>query len=365
MWHLPEHVFVIAEAGVNHNGSLEAALALVDAAATAGADAVKFQTFRADALVTGNAPKAAYQVARTGESETQHEMLRRLELDRSAHHALMRRCHECGVIFLSTPFDAASLDFLAADLKLPVLKIGSGDLTNAPILLQAARHDLPVILSTGMSSIEDIEEALDVLAFGYGESKDANPGNTGFSHARRHHAALLKSRVTLLHCTTEYPAPMSHTNLRAIGQLAEHFGLPTGFSDHTAGINAAIAAVACGARVVEKHFTLDRNLPGPDHKASLEPEELTRMIQGIREIELALGDGEKRPQPSELDNRSIARRSIVAAKHIAAGTRFEIDHFDVKRPGTGLAPIRLWDLVGRASNRDYAKDEQIDPCLLT
>lgn len=364
MWQLPNHVFVIAEAGVNHNGELEGALALVDAAAAAGADAVKFQTFRASALVTASAPKAAYQAAQTGTGENQFEMLRRLELDKASHRALMARCAERGVMFLSTPFDGDSLYFLATDLQLPILKIGSGDLTNAPLLLQAARTGLPIILSTGMSGLEDVEVALGVLAFGYGES-EATPNAAAFEQALPRHRPLLGSRVVLLHCTTEYPAPLDDTNLRAIARLAEHFGLPVGFSDHTAGINAAIAAVACGARVVEKHFTLDRHLPGPDHKASLEPHELTTMIRGIREVEIALGDGNKQLRPSEAGNRPVARRSIVAARPIPAGTRLETYHLCLKRPGTGLAPIRFWDLLGRTSNRDYAQDEQIDTCLLT
>lgn len=365
MWQLPERVFVIAEAGVNHNGSLERALALVDAAAEAGADAVKFQTFRADALVTANAPKAAYQVAQTGSSESQLGMLRRLELSRGAHEQLAARCREADITFLSTPFDEESLAFLASDMRLPVIKIGSGDLTNAPLLLATARQGLPVILSTGMSNLDEVAVALGVLAFGYGEAATAQPSIAAFKNALlAHHAELLR-HVILLHCTTEYPAPMADTNLRAMNSLAAQFNLPIGFSDHTQGISAAIASVACGARVVEKHFTLNRNLPGPDHKASLEPAELAAMVRGIREVEMAMGDGDKQPRPAELSNRDIARRSVVAAVAIPTGTPITRDHLALKRPGTGISPTQLWDLLGRVSNRSYDPDEQIDPCLLT
>lgn len=365
MWQLPERVFVIAEAGVNHNGDVARAMALVDAAADAGADAVKFQTFRADALATAAAPKAAYQERQTGAGESQLVMLRRLELNHEAHHQLAAHCRARGIGFLSTPFDSASLDFLAADMQLPLIKIGSGDLTNAPLLLEAARHGLPIILSTGMSDLNDIAAALGVLAFGYGEPVSAQPRIAAFHSALTRHQALLLSRVVLLHCTTEYPAPMADTNLRAMQTLTARFGLPVGFSDHTQGITAAIAAVACGARVIEKHFTLDRNLPGPDHKASLEPGELAAMVRGIRDAEVAMGDGDKKPRPVELSNRSIARRSVVATSTINAGATISIDQLGLKRPGTGISPAHLWDLVGVTSNRDYVADEQIDPCLLT
>jgi N-acetylneuraminate synthase len=353
MWQLPSRVFVIAEAGVNHNGDVARAMALVDAAADAGADAVKFQTFRADAL------------GQTGSSESQLAMLRRLELGHEAHHQLAARCHERGIVFLSTPFDEASLDFLAEDMRLPLIKIGSGDLTNAPLLLAAAHHGLPVILSTGMSDLDEVAVALGALAFGYGEPAEARPGIAAFGAALSKHRTLLARRVTLLHCTTEYPAPIADTNLRAMHTLATRFDLPVGFSDHTQGITAALAAVACGARVIEKHFTLDRNLPGPDHKASLEPGELIAMVRGIRDVEMAMGDGDKQPRPVELSNRPIARRSVVASATIAAGTLITRDQLVLKRPGTGISPAHLWDLIGRTSNRDYAPDEQIDTCLLT
>lgn len=365
MWQLPEHVFVIAEAGVNHNGDVGRAMALVEAAADAGADAVKFQTFRADALATAAAPKAGYQERQTGKTESQLAMLRRLELSHEAHRELAAHCQACGVTFLSTPFDEASLDFLATSIRLPLIKIGSGDLTNAPLLLAVARHDLPVILSTGMSDLDEVADALGALSFGYGEPAAAQPGISAFRIALAQHRALLARRVVLLHCTTEYPAPMADTNLRAMHTLVARFGLPVGFSDHTQGITAAIAAVACGARVIEKHFTLDRALPGPDHKASLEPAELVTMVKAIRDVEIALGDGIKQPRPIELSNRPIARRSVVATSAIAAGAQINRDQLGLKRPGTGIEPAHLWDLVGRISNRDYAADEQIDPCLLT
>ncbi|WP_341894450.1 N-acetylneuraminate synthase [Ferrovibrio terrae] len=365
MWQLPEQVFVIAEAGVNHNGDVARAMALVDAAADAGADAVKFQTFRADALATASAPKAAYQERQTGADESQLVMLRRLELSHEAHHQLAAHCRTRGITFLSTPFDGMSLDFLAADMRLPLIKIGSGDLTNAPLLLAVARHGLPIILSTGMSDLDEVAVALGALAFGYGEAASVQPSIAAFKAALSKRHALLAQHVILLHCTTEYPAPIADTNLRAMHTLATRFDLPVGFSDHTQGITAALAAVACGARVIEKHFTLDRNLPGPDHKASLEPDELIAMVRGIRDVEMAMGDGDKQPRPIELSNRSIARRSVVAATPIAAGAAISLNQLGLKRPGNGIDPAHLWDLIGVTSNRDYVADEQIDPCLLT
>lgn len=359
-----DRVFIIAEAGVNHNGDLARAIALVDVAAEAKADAVKFQTFRADALVTVAAPKADYQARQTGSDESQHAMLRRLELDHNAHHALAEHCARRGIRFLSTPFDEASLTFLAEDMGLKVIKIGSGDLTNAPLLVEAARRGLGVILSTGMSTLDDVAEALGALAFGYaGHTRGAGPGS--FSQALTDHAQLLAGRVLLLHCTTEYPTNSDDVNLRAMLTLREHFGLTVGYSDHSEGLVVSFAAVALGARIIEKHFTTDRNLPGPDHKASLEPAELKELVIGIRIVERSLGDGEKKPQAAELANRDVARKSIIAARQISKGAPIAAEDLGVKRPGTGIPPVRFWDLIGRSADRTYSKDEQIDPCLLT
>ncbi len=272
----PPHVEIIAEAGVNHNGSLERALELVDAAADAGADVIKFQTFSADAIATKSAPKAAYQKRETGEAQSQYEMLKALELDEAAHRTLIARCAERGIEFLSTPFDFPSLDLLANRLKLTRLKVGSGELTNAPLLLAIARTRRPVILSTGMARLEEIEAALGVLAFGYGEG--GAPSESAFQAAYKSEAGqrALRANVTLLHCTSAYPTPDSDINLKAMEALRREFGLPAGFSDHSVGIEIPIAAAALGAAMIEKHFTLDKTLPGPDHKASIEPDDLQR-----------------------------------------------------------------------------------------
>lgn len=350
---------VIAEAGVNHNGSLGRALELVEAAATAGADVVKFQTFRTDALVTQAAPKAEYQTANTGQADSQYAMLRALELEPAAYLHLRERCGKLGIAFLSTPFDLGSLAFLAGELGVASLKFSSGDLTNGPLLLAAAHTGLPVILSTGMATLAEVEDALAVLAFGYA-NPSALPSHDGLhavyaSEAGQHQ---LRQRVTLLHCTTEYPAPFDQVNLRAMDTLAAAFGLPVGLSDHTPGIAIALAAVARGACVVEKHFTLDRNLPGPDHLASLEPDQLATMVRDIRQVEAALGDAVKRPAAAELKNIAVARRGLVAARAIAKGEVFTADSLAVKRGG-GDSPMRYWDWLGRPALRDYAADEAV------
>jgi len=357
---MSSRTLIIAEAGVNHNGSIANALALVDAAASAGADVVKFQTFRADKLVTAQAPKAEYQVSNTGERGSQLAMLAKLELSRDDHFVLAARARERGIRFMSTAFDPESLAFLAT-LAMPAIKIPSGDITCAPLLLQAARLDTPIIVSTGMSTLADIEAALGVLAFGF-ISRAEPAGRLDFARAfasEEGRRALLQ-RVTLLHCVTQYPAPAEAVNLRAMRTMSLAFGLPVGYSDHTLGIEVSLAAVALGATVIEKHFTLDRNLPGPDHRASLEPDELARMISGIRTIESALGSTAKAPVPQELPNLPVARRSLVAARAIRRGEIFTADMFDAKRPGTGLSPLELWDVVGRAASRDYLPDEMIE-----
>ena len=328
---------IIAEAGVNHNGDLNLARRLIDVAADAGADRVKFQTFSADRLVTVSADKAPYQARATGSEESQHAMLRRLELSRAMHVELIGHCKARGIEFFSTGFDPASVDLLA-ELGASSFKIPSGEITNLPYLRHVGRYGKPVILSTGMSSLGEIEAALAVL------EQSGTP----------------RSRITVLHCTTEYPAPMAEVNLRAMLTIRDAFGVAVGYSDHTPGIEVAIAAVALGAAVIEKHFTLDRTLPGPDHKASLEPAELEAMVRGIRNIEQALGSPIKRATDSEARNKPVARKSLVAARAIRAGEVLTEDNLAVKRPGSGVSPM-CWDQVlGRKACRDFAADELIE-----
>ena len=354
-------VYIIAEAGVNHNGSVEIAKQLVEVAAAAGADAVKFQTFKAEYLATTDAPKAEYQSRTTSLDESQFSMLKKLELDENAHRRLMDQCNKCGIEFLSTPFDLQSVDLLAKELKIGKFKISSGDLSNAPLLLYVAMTGKPVILSTGMSTMDEVEESLGVLAFGYLNSTGKTPSREAFQQAYHSESgqAALKKNVSLLHCTTEYPAPFTEVNLLAMDTLRNTFELPTGLSDHTQGFAVALAAVARGATIIEKHFTLDRSLSGPDHKASLEPDELKKMVAGIRQVEAALGTGEKVPTPSELKNKAIARKSLVARQLIRRGEIFTAENLTCKRPGDGIAPIHYWEWKGQQANCDYEKDEQI------
>src|SRR5580704_11698613 len=329
------HVFIIAEAGVNHNGSLDLAIRLIDAAKTSGADAVKFQTFRADLLATRSAHKAAYQERTTPNTESQFEMLQRLELDSAAHRRLIDHCEKIGIQFLSSPFDVQSADLLAA-MDVPIFKVPSGEITNLPFLQHLAGKGRPLIVSTGMSTLGEVQEAVQVLR-GAGASE-----------------------LTLLHCVTEYPAPYAEVNLRAMQTLKRAFDLPVGYSDHTPGIDIAIAAAALGAEVIEKHFTLDRSLPGPDHAASLEPDELQKMVTAIRHVELALGTGIKTPAPCELPNMSVARKSVVAARTLPKGHQLATGDLEIKRPGTGLAPKLLPTLIGRTLRASVAKDEIIN-----
>lgn len=353
-------VFVIAEAGVNHDGSLDDALRMVDVAAEAGADAVKFQTFDSTKLATRSAGKAAYQVRNTGADDGQLAMLKALELDRPAHHALARRAEARGVRFMSTAFDLDSLDFLAG-LDMPAVKIPSGDLTWGAMLLHAARLGRPLIVSTGMASMEEIREALSVIAFGLTQAGlPAGEAELAAAYQTPAARALLQERVTLLHCVTEYPAPLHAVNLRAMDVMAEAFDLPVGYSDHTLGATVAIAAAARGAAVIEKHFTLDRRRSGPDHAASLEPDELADMIAAIRDVGAALGSARKAAAPEEIGNRGIARRSLVAARPIAAGETFSLDNLTAKRPADGRSPMEIWRLLGRPSPRPYAEDEAIE-----
>ncbi|MEJ6788924.1 N-acetylneuraminate synthase [Brevundimonas sp. BR2-1] len=353
-------VFVIAEAGVNHDGSLDDARRMIDVAADAGADAVKFQTFQAEQLVTPRAGKAAYQARNTGEDGGQLAMLKALELAQDDHRGLAGHAAARGVRFMSTAFDLDSLAFLSA-LDMPAIKIPSGDLTWGAMLLAAARLDRPLIVSTGMADLDEIRAALSVIAFGLTRTETpASRADLAAAFDSPEGQERLRECVTLLHCTTEYPAPLAAVNLRAMDVMAETFGLPVGYSDHTLGTSVAIAAVARGATVIEKHFTLDRARPGPDHAASLEPAELAAMIAAIREVEIALGRAAKTPAPEELANRSIARRSLVAARPIAAGETLSLDNLTAKRPADGVSPMDVWPMLGRAATRAYETDEAIE-----
>jgi len=356
-----DHVFIIAEAGVNHNGSLDMALRLVDVAADAGADAIKFQTFRSENVISGSARKALYQIESTGNTETQLEMVKKLELGEQEHFKIVERCYQRDIRFLSTPFDSLSLRFLVDTLDISLIKIPSGEVTNAPFLLEIARTAKPVILSTGMSTLGEVEQALGVLAFGYLSPGEA-PSLPGFCAAFNslEGQRMLVDRVTLLHCTTEYPAPLCDVNLKAMETLHAAFGLTVGYSDHTEGIAVTIASVARGAAVIEKHFTLDRLLPGPDHRASLGPSELALMVRSVREVESALGSAIKMPSPSEFDNRTVARRSLVAGRDIVAGEAFSAENVAIKRPGIGISPFMYWELLGRKAIRNFAADEVIE-----
>lgn len=355
-------VFIIAEAGVNHNGSIDMARKLVEAAAKAGADAVKFQTFSARKLASRLAAKAEYQVTNTGKNESQLQMLEKLELDGDEHRQLVRQCGDCGIEFMSTAFDEESLDFLVNDIGITRIKIPSGEITNAPYLLHAAKLGKPMLLSTGMSTSDEISTALDIIAFGY-SGTDIRPSLAAFARFAEtvQGREMLRTQVTLLHCTTEYPTPFSHVNLRAMPMLAKRFGLPAGYSDHTPGITVPIAAAALGAVTIEKHLTLDRTLPGPDHMASLEPGEFHAMVRGVREVEAALGSAEKKPTETELTNRVAARRSLVATRRIGKGETFSPANFAAKRPGNGLSPLRYWELLGKTADRDYDEDEMLAP----
>jgi N,N'-diacetyllegionaminate synthase len=329
-----EPVFVIAEAGVNHNGDVALARRLVDAAAESGADAVKFQTFNVDALLTREAPKAGYQVETTGEGESQRDMLARLELGANRLSELRDRATKRGLVFFSAPFDEASADVLEA-LDVALFKVPSGEITNLPLLRHVAAKGRPLILSTGMASLDEVGEALAAIRAA------GNPP------------------VAVLHCLSAYPAPAGEVNLRAMDSLAARFGCPVGFSDHTLGIAVAVAAVARGAAIIEKHLTLDTSLPGPDHRASLDPAEFRAMVKAIRVVESALGDGVKRAMPSELDTRRVARKSLVAARALKAGERVRAGDLLSKRPGTGISPADLPRVVGLRLTRDVAVDEVI------
>lgn len=359
--HTDMPTFIIAEAGVNHNGDLSLAEQLIDVAADAGADAVKFQSFRAELSISRNAPKAEYQTRTTDQAESQLEMAHRLELTEADHEVLIAHAQARGIAFLSTPFDVPSLHLLTKRFGLQTIKIPSGEIDNPPFVLGIARAAQRVIASTGMSTLAEVEAALGMLAFGFTAPVTSTPRLGDFEQAFASESGqqALRDRVTLLHCTTEYPAPFSEVNLRAMNTLATAFGLPVGYSDHTPGIHIALAAVARGARVIEKHFTLNRNLPGPDQKASIEPDELRDLVCQTREIEQSLGDGIKRPTPSEWKNRGIARKSLVAAKAIQAGEMFTEENLTCKRPGTGVSAARWYDVIGSMAIQGFDPDDLI------
>lgn len=332
---MKKKVFIIAEAGVNHNGNIEIAKKLVDVAVSAGADAVKFQTFKADKLASKQAPKAVYQNETTDKNETQYEMLKKLELTEDMHRELVKYCKEKNIMFLSTPFDIDSVNMLV-ELGIDIIKIPSGEITNLPYLREVARRKKKVILSTGMSNILEVKEAVQILRLNGAED------------------------IIVLHCNTQYPTPMEDVNLRAMISMREELNIPVGYSDHTQGIEVPIAAVAMGATVIEKHFTLDKAMEGPDHKASLEPDELTAMVKAIRNIEKALGNGNKDITESEKDNLLIVRKSIVAACRIEKGELFTEKNLTVKRPGNGVCPMKWDEIIGKVSDKTYEIDEMVE-----
>ena len=329
------HIFIIAEAGDNHNGNLELAFQLVDKAAQAGADCVKFQTFVTEEVISKRAEKAEYQKESTGADESQYEMVKKLELAFDNFRQLQQYAKEKGLMFLSTPFDIPSVDFLNS-IDIPCFKIPSGEITNLPYLIRIAQTGRDIILSTGMAEVEEIEAAVKAL---------------------RENGA---GEISLLHCNTEYPTPMEDVNLRAMLTLKEKFSVRVGYSDHTKGIEVPIAAAAMGAEIIEKHFTLDHNMEGPDHKASLEPDELKAMVEGIRNIEKALGNGIKTASRSEKKNMDIARKSIVARRKIAKGETLTEDNLAVKRPGNGISPMKWYEILGTKAVRDFEEDEMIE-----
>lgn len=353
-------VYIIAEAGVNHNGSLKSAIELVDAALDAGADAIKFQSFKADKLVTAQAKKAAYQNSNQNDGKTQLEMLQALELSETDQQTLFAYCQQCSIDFLSSPFDQQSFLFLLQQLGLKKFKIGSGEITNAQLLYQLGQADVDVILSTGMSTMPEIHQALSILAYGY---SNKTPPVCSADYSTALHSAqgkqLLARHVTLMHCTTEYPCPVEEVNLSAIKTIRDTFSLPCGYSDHTSGIHISLAATSLGATMIEKHFTLDKQLPGPDHKASIEPGELKMLVSAIRDIEQAMGDGKKQVTVSEAGNKDIVRKGIYAACSIKKGERLTQNNLILKRPVCQHQGLEYWDVIGTIASKDYSADEAI------
>jgi len=354
-------VYIIAEAGVNHNGSKDIAFKLVDAAVEAGVDAIKFQTFKAENIAITSVDKAGYQKQIDSSNETCFEMLKKLEMSYEMHYEVMNYCKKKGIEFLSTAFDIESLDFLVTKLNLKTLKIPSGEITNAPLLLEYAKTGCDLILSTGMATLGEIEDALGILSYGLlnYSCKDLSKKVFKNSLYSTEGQKIIKDKVTILHCTTEYPAPFLDINLNAISTMYNAFGLKVGYSDHSEGITIPIAATVIGAVLIEKHFTLDKTLPGPDHKASINPNELIEMVGAIRAVEKAMGDGVKRPMQSELKNISIARKSLVAITDIKKGEKFTEDNVAVKRPGSGINPMEYWDVIGSLSPINIKKDSLI------
>lgn len=353
---------IIAEAGVNHNGDEHLALRLVREAHQAGADIVKFQTFKAANIVTNEAAQANYQMNNIGAKESQLAMLQRLELSYDSHHQLVDECKRLGIEFLSTAFDTQSLNFLINDLKLTRLKIPSGEITNLPLVLKHAQSGCDLIVSTGMATLGEIEVALGAIAYGYlfPDSSIPNDGDFESAYASPEGQSILQNKVTLLHCTTEYPAPLDEINLSAMGSMKSAFNLKTGYSDHSEGWLVPVAAVACGAKVIEKHFTLDKTMAGPDHKASLNPQQLTEMIKFIRQTEHAMGSKIKAPTKSEIPNKIAARKSLVAATDIHPGEVFTECNIDIKRPGSGMSPSLYWKIMGRTASNHYKAGQLIN-----
>ncbi|UZH55527.1 N-acetylneuraminate synthase [Salinimicrobium tongyeongense] len=332
-----QKVLIIAEAGVNHNGNIEEAKKLIDAAALAGADFVKFQTFKTENVVSRSAKRAKYQDLNTGNDDTQFQMIKKLELSEEDHKVLKSYCKDRKIGFLSTGFDLESLEFLNS-INIPLFKIPSGEITNLPYLRKISSFKKPVVMSTGMADMQEIKNALEVLI----------------------HGGMERSKITVVHCNTEYPTPMKDVNLMAMLHIRDEFGVQIGYSDHTLGIEVPIAAVALGATVIEKHFTLDRNLPGPDHRASLEPDELKVMVQSIRNIEVAIsGSGRKEPSASEKENKAVVRKSLIATASIKKGEKFTKENLGVKRPGIGISPMKWDKIVGSRAEKDYKEDELI------
>ncbi|OGT32171.1 MAG: N-acetylneuraminate synthase [Gammaproteobacteria bacterium RIFCSPHIGHO2_12_FULL_35_23] len=358
---MENNTLIIAEAGVNHNGNPDNAFKLIEVACEAGADIVKFQTFRAKCLVSKNASKAEYQQKTTGSHETQFSMLKRLELSEQIFKELFKHCKKYNVNFLSTAFDFESLYFLIDNLGLDTLKIASGELTNAPLLLAHAQSKAKLIVSTGMATLGEVEAALGIVAFGLiGNNEKPSPDAFMEAYLSLEGQEALKKQVSLLHCTSEYPAAVSSLNLRVIQTMRCAFGLPVGYSDHSEGIHIPIAAVAIGAKIIEKHYTLDKAMEGPDHLASLNPEELMQMVKNIRDIERSLGNGIKIPSAQEQKNKLVVRKSLVAAKEILQGQTYLENNLTMKRPGNGLSPMKYWELLGKEAQRNYQEDELID-----
>ena len=353
-------IYFIAEAGVNHNGDMGLAMNLIDVAAEAGADAVKFQTFKSDELVAPSAAKAEYQEDKSNPNQTQLEMLKKLEISEDFQKELVEHCSKAGIEFMSTAFDSKSLDFLINDLGMKVNKIPSGEITNAPLLIHHGRTKNKIILSTGMSTIDEIEDALSAICFGILQ-KNGKPSAKGLHDLYKSAEVKdeLKKRVILLHCTSEYPALDESINLKAMRSIRDFFDLSVGYSDHSLGIEVSLMAATMGASVIEKHFTMDKNLDGPDHKASLNPNELKNLVDLIRRAERIIGNGEKAPTLVEEKNKIVSRRSIFANSEIKKGDQFSLENLTLKRPGDGISPFRMWDLINKHSKKDYKKDEKI------